>query len=323
MTRILTRSDVGALLDYDTCITAVEEAFRSSRILASGVLGTPAGCGGFHVKTAGLERGEFYYAAKVNANFPDNPVKHGLPTIQGALALFNASDGRLLALMDSIEITAVRTAAATAVAAKYLARATSRSVLMIGCGTQGKAQLRALSRVRRIEHVVACDSDRPRAQRYASEMTAELGIEVVAIDGYRDAARQSDIIVTCTTSREPLLSVGDVSAGTFIAAVGADNEQKQEIAPDLLASSTLVADVLDQCALIGDLHHALDAGVMSREDVHAELTDVVGGRKCGRSTDDEIIIFDSTGTALEDVAAASIVYERAISRGVGLEVILG
>lgn len=323
MTRILTRSDVRALLDYDTCITAVEEAFRSSRILASGVLGTPAGCGGFHVKAAGLERGEFYYAAKVNANFPDNPVKHGLPTIQGALALFNASDGRLLALMDSIEITAVRTAAATAVAAKYLARATSRSVLMIGCGTQGKAQLRALSRVRRIEHVVACDSDRPRAQRYASEMTAELGIEVVAIDGYRDAARQSDIIVTCTTSREPLLSVGDVSAGTFIAAVGADNEQKQEIAPDLLASSTLVADVLDQCALIGDLHHALDAGVMSREDVHAELTDVVGGRKCGRSTDDEIIIFDSTGTALEDVAAASIVYERAISRGVGLEVILG
>jgi ornithine cyclodeaminase/alanine dehydrogenase-like protein (mu-crystallin family) len=323
MTRILTRSDVGALLDYDTCITAVEEAFRSSRILASGVLGTPAGCGGFHVKAAGLERGEFYYAAKVNANFPDNPVKHGLPTIQGALALFNASDGRLLALMDSIEITAVRTAAATAVATKYLARATSRSVLIIGCGTQGRAQLRALSHVRRIEHVVASDSARPVAQRYASEMTAELGIEVVAIDGYRDAARQSDIIVTCTTSREPLLSVGDVSAGTFIAAVGADNEQKQEIAPDLLASSTLVADVLDQCALIGDLHHALDAGVMSREDVHAELADVVGGRKCGRSTDDEIIIFDSTGTALEDVAAASIVYERAMSRNAGLEVILG
>ena len=90
-----------------------------------------------------------------------------------------------------------------------------------------------------------------------------------------------------------------------------------------MASSKVVADVLDQCAVIGDLHHAIEAGVMNRADVYAELVEIVGGRKRGRTSDDEIIVFDSTGTALEDVAAASIVYERAVSRGIGMEVMLG
>lgn len=275
------------------------------------------------MKTAGLERGDFYYAAKVNANFPGNPVDYGLPTIQGALSLFDAHDGRLLALMDSIEITAIRTAAATAVAAKYLARADSRSVLIIGCGSQGRSQLRAVSRVRSIDRVIAFDSDSALAEQYAAEMSTELGVKVEAVEDYRKAARVSDIIVTCTPSREPLLFKGDVSPGAFIAAVGADNEQKQEIAPELLASSKVVADVLDQCAMIGDLHHAIDAGVMRREDVYAEIDEIVSGRKRGRSTDEEIIVFDSTGTALEDVAAASIVYERAVSRGIGMEISIG
>lgn len=323
MTHILTRSQVKELLDYDTCISAVEEAFQSTRILPAGALGTHAERGGFHVKAAGLEWGNFYYAAKVNANFPGNPLDYGLPTIQGALALFDAHNGRLLALMDSIEITSIRTAAATAVAAKYLARPDSSSVLIIGCGNQGRSQLRAVSRVRAIDCVIAFDSNLELAERYAAEMSAELHILVDVVDEYRHAARLSDIVVTCTPSREPLLSVGDVSSGAFIAAVGADNEEKQEIAPELLASSTVVADVLDQCAMIGDLHHAIDAGVMRREDVHAELADVVSGRKRGRSSDDDIIIFDSTGTALEDVAAASVVYERAVSRGIGMEVMLG
>lgn len=323
MTRILTRSQVKDLLDYDTCITAVEQAFQSARILPAGVLGTHAERGGFHVKTAGLERGDFYYVAKVNANFPRNPADRGLPTIQGALALFDANDGRLLALMDSIEITAIRTAAATAVAAKYLARSDSRSALIIGCGSQGRSQLRALSRVRSINHAIGFDSNPSLTERYATEMSAELGIIVDVVEDYRRAVRSSDIVVTCTPSREPLLFPGDVSPGAFIAAVGADNEEKQEISPELLASSTVIADVLDQCSVIGDLHHAIRAGVMRREDVHAELADVVSGRKRGRSSDHQIIVFDSTGTALEDVAAASVVYERAVSRGIGTEIMLG
>lgn len=325
-TLVFTRSDVRELLDYDTCIAAIEDAFRAQaegRTLPSGVLGTHVENGGFHVKTAGLQGRGFYYAAKVNANFPGNPERHGLPTIQGVIGLYDACNGRLIALMDSTELTSIRTAAATAVAAKFLARSDSTTAMIIGCGNQGRSQLRALSRVLSIEHVFACDSSAALADRYASEMSVELGIRVDVSERYRDELKGRDIIVTCTPSRESLLFAGDVSPGTFIAAVGADWEQKQEIAPELLASSVVVADVLDQCAVIGDLHHAIESGLMRREDVHAELADIVSGRRPGRSAAEEIIVFDSTGTALEDVAAASVVYERAVSRGRGLEVMLG
>ena len=325
-TLVLTRSNVRELLDYDSCIDAVEQAFRlagENRTLPSGVLGTHVPDGGFHVKTSGLEKGRLYYAAKINGNFPQNPVRHGLPTIQGVLSLHDARDGRLLALMDSMEITTIRTAAASAVAAKYLARSDSRVMMIIGCGIQGKSQLRAISRVCALERVYAYDADTALAASFASEMSDTHGITVEALPHYRDSTRECDIIVTCTPAREALLNQGDVSQGTFIVAVGADNEHKQEIAPDLLASSKVVADVLDQCALIGDLHHAFASGVMRREDVHAELSDVVSARKSGRTTRDEITIFDSTGTALEDVAAAAVVYERAVSKGAGMGITLG
>ena len=325
-TLLLTRSNVSELLDYDTCIDAVEQAFRlagENRTLPSAVLGTHVPEGGFHVKTAGFEKDRLYYAAKINGNFPQNPARQGLPTIQGVLSLHDARNGRLLALMDSMEITTIRTAAASAVAAKYLARPDSRVMMIVGCGIQGKSQLRAMSRVCALERVYAYDVDAALAAEFAREMSGVHGITVESVPHYRDTTRDCDIIVTCTPARAAFIHRGDISPGTFIAAVGADNEHKQEIAPDLLASSTVVADVLDQCALIGDLHHAFASGVMQREDVHAELADVVCAKKPGRTTREEITVFDSTGTALEDVAAAAVVYERALSTGVGQEVALG
>jgi alanine dehydrogenase len=325
-TLLLSRTDVRAHLDMDSCIAAVEAAFQSQAdgaTLPAGVLGTHTPDGGFHVKAAGLTRERAYYACKINANFPGNPARHGLPTIQGVVALFDASNGMLLALMDSMEVTTLRTAAATAVAAKFLARTDAHTVAILGCGVQGRSQLRALSRVRQVEHVHAWDGAPNVAARYAREMASELGCEVTASDQYRDVLGRCDVIVTCTASREPLLGADDVSAGTFVAGVGADSENKHELAPDLLARSTLVVDVLDQCARIGDLHHALDAGAMNRERVHAELADVVSGRRPGRRSAGEITVFDSTGTALEDVAAAAMVYERALADGKPRMVSLG
>ena len=122
------------------------------------------------------------------------------------------------------------------------------------------------------------------------------------------AARQSDIWVTCTTSRHPLLCSDDVAPGTFIAAVGADNPEKQELHTDLMAKNKIVTDLIEQCAVMGDLHHALEAGVVARSDVYAELGEVVAGKKLGRESDEEIIIFDSNGMALQDVAAAAFGY---------------
>jgi len=321
-TRFLSRSVVAELLDVRACITAVEDVFRNhaaGRTVPPGVLGAHVTGGGFHVKTAGILGDRAYFAAKVNANFPANPARLGLPTIQGVIALFDADSGRVLALLDSAELTAVRTAAATAVAAKFLARDDADSVTICGCGAQGAAQLRALAAVRPLRRVLAYDTNTTRAQHFAAELSRELGTEVRATEDIFAAARESSIIVTCTPARQPLLGKEHVRPGTFVAGVGADSEEKNELAPALLAASRVVVDILAQCAAIGDLHHALAAGAMTQADVHAELADVVSGERSGRRSEEEVWVFDSTGTALQDVAAAALVFERACQSGRGVE----
>jgi alanine dehydrogenase len=325
-TIILSRSDIAELLDYDSCIDAVENAFRlaaEDTTIPPSVLGTHVPGGGFHIKSAGMQGDRPYYAAKINANFPANPSLRGLPTIQGVLCLYDASDGRLLALMDSMEITSIRTAAATAVAARHLARPNSHTVTIIGCGNQGRSQLRALSRVMTLDKAFAFDSNAYLSSTYSEEMSTALRCDVTAVDDYHASLSESDIVVTCTPSQVPLLNASDIAPGTFIAAVGADSEAKHEISADLMKAGTVVVDVLGQCAEIGDLHHAVAAGSMSLDDVHAELQDVVSGRKPGRTSDDQIIIFDSTGTALEDVAAAALVYNRSLSLNRGMQIDFG
>jgi len=321
-TLVLTRSDVLALLTLPECIEAVERAFRlhaEGRTLPPGVLGVPAGGGGFHIKAAGLVGDPSYFAAKTNANFPANP-RRGLPTIQGTVLLADASNGAPLAVMDSGSITALRTGAATAVAARYLARPDARTATVVGCGVQGEIQLAALAAVLPLEQAWVIDADAERAAGLAKRATHALGIRVEPAADLAAALRRSDVCVTCTPSRRPIVRQADVRAGTFIAAVGADSQGKQELEPALVAAATLVVDLLEQCAEIGELQHALSAGLLTRERVHAELADVVAGRRPGRTRADEITIFDSSGTALQDVAAAVVVYEKARAAGRGLEV---
>jgi ornithine cyclodeaminase/alanine dehydrogenase-like protein (mu-crystallin family) len=136
-------------------------------------------------------------------------------------------------------------------------------------------------------------------------------VSVSVIESPGAGTTQSDIVVTCTSSRQAFVSLSDLRPGTFVAAVGADSESKRELATDVLRGATVVADILEQCATIGDLHHAIVEGSMTVRDVHGELADVVSGRVPGRRNDAEITVFDSTGTALEDVAAAAWAYERA------------
>jgi alanine dehydrogenase len=314
-TLLLTRREVADLLSLDECILAVEEAFRlhaEGKTLSPGVLGVPAREGGFHIKAAGLHLARTYVAVKVNGNFPRNPECRGLPSIQGVIVLCDADNGTPLAIMDSIEITILRTGAATAVAARYLARHKSKVATICGCGNQGRIQLKALTRVRPIERVYAFDSDETVAWRFAADLSRELGIEVEPTRDLGAGVRRSDICVTCTPSRRPLLKPEDVVPGTFIAAVGADSPEKQELDPTLLVSNTVVADLLTQCETMGELHHAFKDGLISRKDVHAELGEVIAGRRPGRTSEDEIIIFDSTGTALQDAVAAAVVYEKAV-----------
>jgi ornithine cyclodeaminase/alanine dehydrogenase-like protein (mu-crystallin family) len=210
-----------------------------------------------------------------------------------------------------------RTAAASALAARYLARQDADCVAICGCGAQGCAQLAALVDVLPVKHVLVWDLDREKARAFARDMGAALCIDVTAVPEADDATRSSGVIVTSTTSRAPFLTPDMVSAGTFVAAVGADRPEKSELAPELMAQATIVVDILAQAASVGDLHHALVAGRVTLSDVHAELGDLVVGRKVGRTTPDEITVFDSTGAALQDVASAVRIYERAIASGTG------
>ncbi len=318
---VLSAEDVAGLLPYGDCIAAVERAFRllgEGRAARPATVGVHVPSGAFHIKAGVLESAgagnppRLYFAAKVNGNFPGNPENRGLPTIQGVIVLCDAEDGRVLAVMDSMEVTARRTAAATAVAARYLARSSSSVVTVCGCGVQGRAQLRALCEVLPLRVALAFDREPAQAASFAHELADELGLEIRPVNDLASAVLRSDVCVTCTTSSEFILdasTIGDCP-GLFLAAVGVDSPSKRELAPEVLASSKIVVDLLEQCARIGDLHHALEAGVMLQSDVHAELSAVVAGQAVGRESEAEVIVFDSTGIALQDVAAAALVYER-------------
>jgi alanine dehydrogenase len=304
--RVFTAEDVAFQLTAANCITAVEAAMRqmgSGEAPAPATLSYPVEGGGFHIKAGRLGR---YFAAKLNGNFTGNPAR-GLPTIQGLVLLSDAEDGRVLAVMDSVELTARRTAAATAIAAKLLARRDAATVAIIGCGIQASAQLAALREVMNVERVFAYDVDAERARSFASVHHA------TATASLREATRASSVVVTCTTSRDFILFEDDVQPGTFIAAVGVDNEWKKEIAPVLMAKALIVTDVTAQCAQIGDLHHAIDAGLAMRDDVYAELPALLAGTVALPEVGDRVIVFDSTGVGIQDVAAAAAVYEAAIS----------
>lgn len=324
-TLLLTRRNVAALLNIEECTDAVERVFRmygEGKTERPGVLGVHATDGGFHIKAGVLELDRPYFAAKINANFPGNPERLGLPTIQGVIVLSDAVNGYPLAVMDSTEITSQRTAAATAVAARYLANPQAKTLTICGCGIQGRVSLRALRNLFPLEQIFAYDVDSMKAEKFAADLSAEMAVPITAVAEIGEAVSQSDICITCTSSKQFFLSAEHVAPGTFIAAVGADNEEKQELDPNLLGQSKLVVDVAEQCATIGELHHALEAKVMTKQQIHAELGEVVAGTKTGRTSVDEIVIFDSTGMALQDVVTAAFVYEKAKRDAVGTEIAL-
>jgi ornithine cyclodeaminase/alanine dehydrogenase-like protein (mu-crystallin family) len=317
---LLSRSDVARLMDYPAYVEAVEAGFRAA---ASGqALAPPAAAfavpdGSYHAKAAALLAGDPpVMAIKLNANYPGNPARNGLPTVQGVIYLADATDGRPLALMDSIEITINRTGAATTLATRHLARRNARVATICGAGVQGRIQARAVAAAATLDTIHVWDIRRDAADTLARALTQELRIDARP-SADLSVTRESDIIVTATSSKAAFLTAELVRPGTFIAAVGADNPDKSEIAPSLYARAQAVVDSLEQCAEIGDLHHALEAKAITPAHVHATLAELVAGHKPGRCDDRAITLFDSTGMGLQDVAAAAALYRRALESGAG------
>lgn len=321
---ILSRTDIVGLMKYSDYVEALDAAYRAAE--AGQAVAPPASAlhvpgGGFHAKGAALLGCEARVAMKINGNFPGNPAANGLPTVQGVIYLADGVDGRPLAVMDSIEVTINRTGAATTLAARHLARANSTVATICGAGVQGRIQLAAIAAAATLERVHVWDADAAQAIAFAQEMSARLDLNVEATADL-GPARESDIIVTCSSARRAFLTPGLVRPGTFIAAVGADNDDKSEIDPGLYAKCLVVVDSLAQCAEIGDLHHALAAGAVTREHVHATLGELIAGTRPGRTDDQAITLFDSTGMGLQDVAAAAAIYRRALAAGAGTRLAL-
>lgn len=322
---ILSRAEIVRLMDYGDYVDAVEAGFRSAA--TGGALAPPAAAfhvpgGSYHAKAAALlSDGAAMMAIKLNGNYPGNPATNGLPTIQGVLYLADATNGRPLALMDSIEITIKRTAAVTTLAARHLARANSRVATICGAGVQGRIQAAAIAAAFRLDVLHVWDIRADAAAALARDLMQELGIDVRASADLA-VTRTSDIVVTCSSARQAFLTPDLVRTGTFIAAVGADNSDKSEIAPALYRRCQVVVDSVEQCAEIGDLHHAIAAGAVTEAHVHATLAQLAAGQKSGRRSDEEITLFDSTGLGLQDVSAAAAIYRKAMERGGGTRLTL-
>jgi ornithine cyclodeaminase/alanine dehydrogenase-like protein (mu-crystallin family) len=322
---ILSSADIRALMKPADWFRAVESGFLASkqgRTLSPAPLHIPVPGGGFHAKGAYLAADRGYVALKLNGNLPGNPERTGLPTIQGAVLLCDAGTGSVLAILDSIEVTLMRTAAASAVAASRLARKASSTMLVCGCGQQAMPHAVALMDVLPIRRLFVSDIDAGKAAAFARAAKDRLGIPVETVPCFADVSARCDVIVTCTTSAVAFLGAEHLSPGAFVAAVGADSSSKSEIAPDLMEQAKVVVDVFEQCVAMGDLRLALASSALSSSDVHADLGDIVSGARPGRTNEREIIVFDSTGTAIEDVASAAMIYERACEHGAGLRVSL-
>ena len=308
---LLSADDLGKVLTPKVCLDALEEAYTA---LAEDpesepkTLGFKADEGSFHIKAGVYPGTRHIFAAKLNANFPGNPGK-GLPTIQGLVVLVDGARGVPLAVMDSGELTALRTAAANAMAARYGARANSRVATIIGAGMQSGYVLEAFASVLPLNKIFVFDKDPEKAIAFCKKFDNQTLVDVKPCKHISDGTRASDVIITCTTAKSPVLLKQHVKPGTFIAALGADSAAKQEVDPELFRDAGVLVDDLEKCALEAELHHALDAGVITKADVRADLCALASGKSPGRENDEEIVLFDSLGTGLQDVAAAAAAYQ--------------
>jgi ectoine utilization protein EutC len=320
--RLLREEDVRRVIGPTQALEEVRAAFAS---LARGeatlpnvlFLDMPDREGEVHAKGAFIH-GAPFFSIKVASGFYGNP-RRGLPISTGCVMVFDGHTGFPAAILfDNGFLTELRTGAAGALAADLLARKQVQQVAILGCGGQARYQLEALVGVRTPSLVNVYCRNRVHAVAYAEEMAKKLGIRVEAVSSPEEAVVGSDLLITTTPSREPIVRQEWVSPGLHITAMGSDLPEKQELDPEVLVrADKVVADSLQQCRNQGEIHHAIESGVMKLEGVYAELGDIVIGKKSGRSSDDEVTVADLTGLGVLDAAVANHVAAAAMRDNLG------
>lgn len=319
---VLTEPDLRRIVRLDaSTVACVEDAFAA--LATKPVVMPPIlrldiveSRGEVDVKTAyvpGLDG----FAIKVSPGFFDNP-KLGLPSLNGLMILFSTKTGLVEALLlDNGYLTDVRTAAAGAVAAKHLSRADSQVVAIFGAGIQARLQLEALTVVRPIKRARVWARDLAKAEAAAQDLTISLGIAVEAVPHPEAACDGADIIVTTTPAEQPILKAAWLQPGLHITAMGSDSEHKNEIDPTILTRASYIADSVAQTRCLGELHHAIRAGLVEPDRPFPELGQVIAGQAPGREAPDSITLCDLTGTGVQDTAIATLAHARARQASAG------
>jgi ectoine utilization protein EutC len=319
---VVAETDIRRSVSIEEAISVVEDGF--TRLAAGTVnlppvmsLEMPASRGEMHVKGAHIE-GAANFVIKMATGFYDNP-QLGLPSGSGMMLVFNAQTGFPEALLfDNAYLTDLRTAAAGALAAKYLAKKKLSVVGVVGAGAQGRFQVMALAKVRGFQEVLVYDLDHSRSARYAEEMPDLLGVDCMALENVQDVVTKSDLLVTATPSTEPIVRAQWLHPGLHITAMGADAPHKQELESSVLArADLLVCDLKPQCLERGELHHGLEDGTIDEQTEIIELGELTSGAHPGRTDDSQITICDLTGVGVQDAAIATLAYERALQGGLG------
>ena len=309
---LVTEQKLRELVHEDGSLRAVEDAFRAlaeDRVEQPPPMAFdfPETSGEVHVKGAAI-RGSPIFAVKIASGFYRNPEQN-LPASSGLVLVLDQTTGFPLALLqDNAYLTEMRTAAAGALAARLLAHETIDKMAVLGAGAQARYQLRAIRRVRDVENVVAWSPTPARRELYCREMESELGLRCTPADTARDAVDDAGLVLSVTTARSPIVDGGAVSKSATIIAVGSDGPDKQELDAKILnQAGKVVVDRLSQCVRLGEVHHAIEAGLMGEDDVYAELGDVLTGKKPGREGD-ELIVCDLTGVGVQDAAIAELAW---------------
>lgn len=303
-------------VDDAAALEAMERAFSA---LAAGEVLTPPPLGldldevhgEVHVKGAYI-RGAPCFAFKVATGFYGN-VQLGVPTGSGMVLIFDSETGFPLGVLaDNGFLTDLRTAAAGALAARHLAPEGPLRVGVVGAGIQARFQLRLLAGVRDVETVRVWSRTTQHAEHCAGTVAETLDAPVETVSTVEDAVAEADLVLTVTPSRTPLLQAGWLADGVTVLAVGSDGPEKRELAPEILASADkVVTDLTEQCLRLGELHHAVEAGLMVAGEVHAELGEIVLGERPGREGD-ETIVCDLTGVGVQDAAIAEAAYREMV-----------
>jgi ornithine cyclodeaminase/alanine dehydrogenase len=323
MTLILNKTDVASVLQMKDCMVAVEEAFAE---LSNGSAVLPLRIGitppeGLSLYMPAYLKKMEALACKVVTVYKNNPVKHSMPTTIGKVLLQDPDTGDVICIMNGGYLTAVRTGAASGVATKFLARNDKKQVVGIfGAGVQAKMQLWAVCEARDIAKAFVYDISDAATDVFVAEMGQKLNLEIIRAKTAEELL-QADIICTATSSPSPLFDGNKVREGTHINGIGSHTPTLRELDSAIVKRSKFIGDSREACFKeAGDIMIPVNAGEIPESHFYAELGEIINGKKQGRVNENEITLFKSNGLAIQDVATAKLVYEKALAAGIGINI---